>query len=436
MAVEELTGSVDAIVGLQRGDEAKGRFVDMWMEEGYDNVARYGGGPNAGHTVVTPDGRTLKMHTIPSGIAHSGKKSVIGDGVFVDAGKLVAEIDYLHGQDIEVSPRNLLISSSAPLILPHHVLRDEIREAGSGGQGSTKSGISGVAADLALREGVRAEAINNDQDDLFKRIIEGLLNTDSDFATSEAYDIAERYVEQAQKLGAYITDTMLFLNDELDAGRDILAEGAQGFLLDMYQGMSPYTTSSITTSGGIAPGLGVPPQSIRKVLGVAKAVQSHVGGGHFVTEFKDPGLIDRMHGDLTAPDAERGTTTDRKRDLGYLDIPQIRRANMANGTTEMAVAKIDWLSRYVDVIPVCTAYARKGKTLKVAPNAEYKLRQSEPIYEELPGWTEDVSDVREFSDLPPNAQRYIEFVESKTGVPITLIGVGQRRDQVIVRKAA
>lgn len=436
--------AVDVIVGLQRGDEGKGRFTDMWMPD-YDIGARYGGGPNAGHTVVTPDGRKFKLHTIPSGITYPDKKCVIGAGVFTDAIKLDAEMDYLRGEGIDVSPENFLLDSSSHLILPHHILLDEKREGGKGRQGSTKSGIAQVDADFGGRVGVRAEIINNDLDGLGKLIYEGLIQAGPlwkkiidrmGIEGRSEKNAAKRYVEKAKKLGDYVTDTMLFLNGALDDQKDILAEGAQAFLLDKYQGMWPYTTSAITTSGGVSPGLGVPPQSIRKVLGVAKAIHSHVGGGHFVTEVTekdDPELLARLHGDKEADDAERGTTTNRWRRLGHLDIPGLRRANTANGTTEIAITKIDWLSRYVE-IPICVEYERKDKSLPVAPNAEYKLQQSTPVYEYLPSWQEDISGVRQFEDLPRNARRYIEFVEEQVGVPITMIGVGQRRDQVIVRQ--
>lgn len=440
MLMPEMTGYVDTIVGLQRGDEGKGRFVDMWMAD-YDIGARYGGGANAGHTVVSPEGKMLKLHTVPSGITY-GKKCVIGDGVFTDAIKVDDEINYLRDEGVDVSPDNLLISSSSHLVLPHHILLDAKRETGKGQQGSTKSGIAQVDADFGLRVGVRAEIINNDPDKLCELIYEGLVRsgllwrrlTDRlGIKGRKEKDVALKYTERAVKLGAYITDTMLFLNDALDNSQNILAEGAQAFLLDKYQGMWPYVTSSITTSGGASPGLGVPPQSIRKVLGVAKATQSHVGGGHFVTEITDIELLAALHGDLQAGDAERGTTTNRTRRLGHLDLPQIRRANMANGTTEIAITKLDWLSRYVDVIPVCVEYVRKGNTLSVAPNAEYKLRQSRPVYRNLPGWDEDISEVRRFEGLPRNAQAYVEIIEEQINVPITMIGVGPRRDQVILR---
>ncbi len=435
------SGRIDVVVGLQRGDEGKGRFVDMMMSD-YSHVARFNGGPNAGHTVVTPEGREFKLHTVPSGIAHPDKVSVVGDGVIIDAIKFNDEIDYLNGEGLEVTPESLMISSSAHLILPHHVLGDEKRESGSKGQGSTKSGIAQVDSDFGLREGVRAEMINNEPLELLEIIREGLMRAGPrrrkiaeriGMPLQKEMDVALEYVLRASRLGKFITDTSIYLNEEMKKGNMILAEGAQAFLLDKYQGMWPNVTSSITTSGGVSPGLGVPPQRIKNVLGVSKAIPSHVGGGHFVTEIRDVGEQQRLHGDLKAGDAETGTTTGRLRRLGHYDIPVIRRANMVNGTTEMAITKLDWLSRYGSYIPVCVNYERKGNIIPIAPNAEYKLQQSTPQFRCLPGWDNDISEVRNFRDLPANAQRYVEFIEEQTGVPVTYIGVGQRRDQVIVR---
>ncbi|HSX45090.1 MAG TPA: adenylosuccinate synthetase [Candidatus Saccharimonadales bacterium] len=434
--------AVDVIVGLQRGDEGKGRFVDMLAAE-HDIVARFNGGPNAGHTVVLPEGKELKLHGIPSGIGYPGKLNVIGDGEFIDAVKLCAEIDYLEVKDVPVSPDNLLISSSSHLILPHHIVQDMRRESGEQGQGSTKAGIAYVDADFALREGARAEIINNDPDELAKKIIQGLYDMgrltsgeQKALGADTKTDITDKYVEDASKLGPFVTDTMLFLNNALDQDQSILAEGAQAFLLDKYQGMWPNVTSSITTSGGVSPGLGVAPHHIDKVIGVFKAIHSHVGGGHFVTEIDDKEQLNQLHGNPDAGDAERGTTTGRLRRLGHLDIPVLRRANIANGTTELAVTKLDWLSRYGETILVCTGYKRKGKNLTTAPNAEYKLMQSEPIYEEISGWDENISEMRDFRELPSNARDYVHILEDKLEVPITRIGVGPRRDQVIIRGAA
>lgn len=199
--------------------------------------------------------------------------------------------------------------------------------------------------------------------------------------------------------------------------------------------MSPYVTSSSTSTGGIFSGLGVPYHYLEKVVGVSKAVQSHVGGGPFPTEITNEDYLTRIHGALDQIDSESGTVTGRRRRLGYLDLVAIRRAQMINGTTEMALTKLDWVSRFGKTILICTAYQRKGKKIEISPDASYKLEQSTPVYEELPGWSQDVSAIREFADLPKAAQHYIKFIEEQTQLPITMIGVGPRRDQVIVRSA-
>lgn len=430
---------VNVMVGLQRGDEGKGRFVDMAAAE-HDIVARFNGGNNAGHTVVLPDGRDLSLHQVPSGVAYPHIINVIGNGTFVNPEKLIEEIDAITSNGIEISPANLRLSSAAHLILPHHIYEDQIRESGEQRQGSTKSGIAQVASSKAMREGLRVEEIKNRPDNLFRVAYEGLMaqqaqRDEAGIETIDAQDVARRYVNEALKLGRYVTDTVLYLNQQLrkDHPARILAEGAQAFLLDIDHGMYPYTTSSSTTTGGVAIGLGVPPCFIEKVTGVTKAVQSHVGEGPFVTEVKDEDLFSRLHGDKTSIDAETGKTTGRTRSLGYLDLPQIRRSIMVNGVDEIALSKLDWFPRFGDSAPICIAYERKGKQYDIAPDAAYKLSQCTPIYEDLPTWEEPIQDVRSFADLPLNAQRVVKFIESQVDVKVSMIGVGPKRDQVIVR---
>ena len=433
---------VNVIVGLQRGDEGKGRFVDMLAEE-HDIVARFNGGNNAGHTVVLPDGRDLALHQVPSGIAHEHITNVIGNGALLNPEKLVEEIEGIESKGIQVSEQNLKISSAAHLILPQHIYEDRIREAGKDRQGSTCSGIAPVASYKAMRSGARMEMAKNDPTTLTEVIYHGLREQRGQRSLVgieyiNEMDIAKEYVDTARKLGSYVTDTVFYLNQELrkDQPAEVLAEGAQAFLLDIDHGMYPYTTSSSTTTGGVSIGLGVPPTYINKVTGIAKAVQSHVGGGPFVTEIHDPKVLEQLHGDMSKIDAETGTTTGRLRRLGYLDIPQVRRAQMVNGENHnqvMALSKVDWVRRFGSVVKVCVAYERKGKRYEVSPDSAYKLEQCTPIYEELPTWEEDIQHIREFSDLPVNAQGYIKFIEEQTKVKIQMIGVGPQRDQVINR---
>lgn len=428
--------SVTVIVGEQRGDEGKGRFVDMLMPE-HEIGARYNGGDNAGHTVVHDD-QVYKLHGMPTSIVHPNKKSVMGNGVVINPVNLVGELSTLASQGVKVSCDNLLISSAAHLTLPSYIYEDVIRESGSDAQGTTKSGIAPAYGHKAYRDGIQAAIINNDPALLLEQIQEGLggqreARKEAGLESIDETTLSRDYLEAAKRIGEFVTDTSLFLNRELDKGSSVLAEGAQAFLLDIDHGMYPAVTSSSTISAGAATGLGVPPRAIQRVVGVSKAVQSHVGGGPFVTEIHDRSLLKKLHGDTTSVDAERGTTTGRTRRLGYLDLPAVRRSQMVNGTDEMAITKLDWVPRFGENIPVCIAYHRKGKTLDIAPDAAYKLEQSTPEYECLPNWTDDISDVRAFDRLPTAAKRLVTFIEEVTGTPIAYIGVGPHRDQVIIR---
>jgi len=431
--------AIDVIVGLQRGDEGKGRFVDMLAKE-YDIVARFNGGNNAGHTVVLTSGKVLKLHLMPSGITYPHIVNIIGNGTLVNPVKLVEEIADIESKGIEVSQKNLKLSSGSHLILPHHIFEDEIREIGEGRQGSTKSGIAQVSAFKAMRTGARTEMIKNDPKKLYDLILDGLmaqkpLREAVGLKNIDEEAIAHEYIKNAQLLRGFITDTVFYLNQELRKKKPprILAEGAQAFLLDIDHGMYPFTTSSSTTSGGVCTGLGASPSFIGRIMGVSKAVQSHVGGGPFVTEVTDKKELAKLHGDKNTIDAEYGATTGRIRRLGYLDLPQIRRSQMVNGTNNMILSKLDWVPRFGPKVPICVAYKRKGRVLKISPDSAYKLEQSTPLYEYLPTWKEDIQNVRKFSDLPKNAQNYIKFIENHTEVPISMIGVGPNRDQFIVR---
>jgi len=433
---------LNVVYGAQRGDEGKGRFVDKLAEE-HDIVARFNGGNNAGHTVVLPDGRDLALHQMPSGIAHDHIVNVMGNGVLVNPEKLVEEIASIEERDIEVGEHNLKISSGAHLILPHHIYADRIREASVERQGSTGSGIAPVAADKAMRSGVRTEMINYDLNGLFEMICHGLKAQRYErrvlgLEAINEIDVAKEFVDTAKKLGSYLTDTTVYINQELSKSKParVLAEGAQAFLLDVDHGMWPFTTSTNTTTGGVCTGLGVAPHYIEYKTGVVKAVQSHVGGGPFVTEIHDPEILEPLHGDMSTIDAEKGTTTGRTRRLGYLDIAQIRRALMVNGGNyrhNLAVAKLDWVPRFGPIVKVCVEYDYQGQAHDIAPASAHALKQCKPVYEEIPTWEENIQDVRYFEDLPKNAQKYIHFIEEETGVHVEMIGVGPQRDQVIER---
>ena len=428
---------VTVVLGEQRGDEGKGRFVDM-LSQGQDIVARYNGGSNAGHTVVTPNGEEFDFHLLPSGIVNPEIVNVIGNGTVINPNKLVAEIEKTKSKGVAVSESNLLISSAAHLVLPHHVLFDELRESGTLAQGSTKSGIAQSYSDKYLRSGMRMESIKNDPDELRDMVIEGLAKFNEartllDLSKINYDNLVNEFLDNAKRLGEFVTDTVLYLNRKLENGALVLAEGAQAFQLDIDHGQYPFVTSSSTTSAGALSGLGISYKYIDRVIGVAKAVPSHVGGGPFVTEIKDKEVLEGLHGDMTTVDAEIGTTTGRVRRLGHLDLALIKRSQMINGSSEMALTKLDWVRRYGESVLICVGYKRKDKLLSVAPDAAYKMEQSTPIYVSLPTWKEDISELRNFSSLPEEAKDYIELIEGYTGIPISMIGVGPKRDQVIIR---
>ena len=425
------------VFGQQRGDEGKGRVVDMLAEE-CDIVARFNGGSNAGHTVVLPDGRELALHIVPSGIAHDNAVNVIGNGTIVDPIRFAEEVADIERLGIAVTPQKLMVSSSAHLVLPHYKQLEEIRELGRGAQGSTKAGIADTYAAKAQRAGVRVERLLGSHDSLLQVVRDGLESVqmarkEHGLPSVDIENEVKSYALALQKLQPFVTDTSVYVNERLAGGATLLAEGAQAFLLDIDHGMYPYVASSSTTAGGVAPGLGIAPTTLERSIGIVKAVQSHVGGGPFVTEIHDEKLLSVLHGDMSTIDAEKGTTTGRVRRLGYLDITGIRRANMVNGTTELAITKLDWVPRYGSIIKVCTSYTYRGETLTMAPDSAWALEKCEPVYEELSAWDEDITEVRSFSELPQSAQDYITTLETWTGLPVTYIGVGPRRDQVIIR---
>jgi adenylosuccinate synthase len=352
--------------------------------------------------------------------------------------RFAEEIATIQKRDIAVTAENLMVSASAHLVLPHYKYLEQLREMGRGAQGSTGSGIADTYAAKAQRAGVRVERVLGDHASLLAVVTEGLQSVGSERAKHKlpAVDIdadVQAFAAAIEVLQPYVVDTSVYVNKRLQSGASLLAEGAQAFLLDIDHGMYPYVTSSNTTAGGVATGLGIAPTTLTQSVGVVKAVQSHVGGGPFVTEIHDEKLLAVLHGDMSTIDAEKGTTTGRVRRLGYLDIAGIRRANMVNGTTELALTKLDWVPRYGKNIKVCTAYEYRGETLAMAPDSAWALEKCTPVYEELSAWDEDITEVRLFSNLPKAAQNYVQAIEKWTGLPVTHIGVGPRRDQVITR---
>ncbi|MGH7192986.1 MAG: adenylosuccinate synthetase [Candidatus Saccharimonadales bacterium] len=427
--------SLDVVVGLQRGDEGKGRFVDSVAGE-YAIVARGNGGANAGHTVVPEGLEPLALHQVPSGIAYPDKLNVIGGGVYLDPRLLVSEIGYIRKAGLQVSAKNLAVSSTAQLVMPHHVGFDALREGGDKPQGSTKTGIAYVASDKYLRQGVRLESIVTPKV-LMELAIEGLVRLNEQLPAgdrrtrSEMEAEARAWVEAAESLGEYMAETVEIINDSLGAGKKVLAEGAQGYWLDINNGMYPAVTSSSTTVAGLLDGLGVSAKHLGKVTGVAKAVKSHVGGGPMVTEIEDKALEDRIRGPLGQTDSEYGATTKRPRRIGYPDLVELRNAVRGDGVDEVAFSKLDHVPRYGEELKVAISYTYEGAEHTTAPASAAALEACRPNYRKCVNWSEDISSIRDYGELPAAARDFVELFESELGVPITRIGVGPGRDQII-----
>lgn len=430
--------SLDVIVGLQRGDEGKGRFVDLVAGD-YDIVARANGGANAGHTVIPKiGGEHLALHQVPSGVAYPGKLNVVGSGMYVDPIRMLDEMTTIRDGGMEVSPSNLLISEGAHIVLPHHIVLDTLREAGKDAQGSTKVGIAYVAADKYLREGIRLESVHQ-PDVLEQHVITGLTKVNQLLPAKERKSTAEikrqakEWVGAAVSLKPYLHDTTEIINDYLKQGKKVLAEGAQAYWLDINHGMYPAVTSSSTTVSGLLDGLGVSAKHLGKVIGVTKSVKSHVGGGPLVTEITDEKLAATVRGPLGKTDSEYGVTTKRPRRIGYPDLVELRNAIRVNGVDELAISKLDHVPRFGKKVPVATSYSYLGKTRQTAPTSALALSECKPNYTEMTTWQQELSDIRKFDDLPSEAKKFVNLFEKELGVPVTRIGVGPNREQVILR---
>ncbi len=429
--------SVDVIVGLQRGDEGKGRFVDLVAGQ-YSIIARGNGGANAGHTVVPEGMEAFAVHQIPSGIAHPDKLNVIAGGVYLDPRLLLSEIESVRAAGMQVSPKNLLVSASAHLVMPHHVGLDALRESGEKAQGSTKSGIAYVAADKYLRQGLRLEAIDTPKV-LLEAAYHGLgqLNEQLPKSQQKSSDtlmaIAKDWLNTAESLRAYMADTAEIINEKLQAGEQVLAEGANAYWLDINHGMYPFVTSSSTTVAGLLDGLGVSAKHLGKVTGVAKAIKSHVGGGPLVTQIPDAQLEARVRGKFGKTDSEYGATTRRPRRIGYPDLAELRNAIRGNGVDELALSKLDHVPRYGKTVPIATSYTFEGSERKTAPASAVALGACQPNYQTYPTWEQDISSLRDYTELPKAAQDFVELFETELQVPVTKIGVGPNRNQVIYK---
>lgn len=414
------------LVGAQWGDEGKGKITDF-LAEAADCVVRYQGGSNAGHTVEL-DHDKFMLHLIPSGILHPTKLCVIGNGVVIDMGKVIEEIDGLQKRGIDTS--NLRISSRASVVMPYHKKIDEIEDR-TKKIGTTKRGIGPTYADKISRVGFRiGDLLHADH---FRekftaevasknRLLECLYNEPG----FDAAEMIEQLMAEIEILKPYIADTGLLVHSIIKAGKKVLFEGAQGTLLDIDHGTYPYVTSSYPTAGGACVGTGIGPTEIGRVIGVAKAYTTRVGEGPFPTELLDEtGALFRERG------AEFGTTTGRPRRCGWLDAVILRYAARINGLTDLAITKLDVLDTF-STIKICVAYLYEGELLTEFPDTNNVLEGCVPQYIEMPGWNQDISQITEFAELPQATRDYIAKIEELCGVKQALIAVGPKRDQTIV----
>ncbi len=419
--------AVDVLLGLQWGDEGKGKIVDV-LTRNYDIIARFQGGPNAGHTLEF-EGHKHVLHTIPSGVFHPNSSNVIGNGVVIDPVIFRKEIENLEPHGVKIN-EVLMISRKAHLILPSHRLLDAASEAAKGKNkiGSTLKGIGPTYMDKTGRNGLRVGDI--EQDDFRERydqLVAKHKQILSQYADFE-YNLEElegTWFEAIEFLkGMHLIDSEHFIHQSLKGGKSILAEGAQGSLLDIDFGSYPFVTSSTTTCAGSCTGLGVAPNRIRNVYGIFKAYCTRVGSGPFPTE-----LFDETGEELRKNGHEFGATTGRPRRCGWLDLPALKYAIDINGVTHLIMMKSDVLSG-METIKVCTAYRYKGTEIDYLP---YRTDENlvEPIYKELPGWDEDITRLENFDDAPQNLKNYVSYLEKELEVPITIVSVGPDRKQTI-----
>ena len=421
------------VLGAQWGDEGKGKVVDIYSEFA-DTVARSTGGNNAGHTLVVR-GEKFIFHLIPSGILHAGKKCVIANGVVVDPKVLLAEIDKLKSRNYLKDDSQLKVGYLAHIILPYHIALDRAREEKLGSRkiGTTARGIGPCYEDKIARIGIRACDLA--EPDTFPEMLRANLEL-KNFLLKHYYGAEEidfpstrdEYLSYGERIRPYLIDTSLFLNEEITRGAKVLFEGAQGTLLDIDHGTYPFVTSSNTTAGGLCTGSGVAPTKISGVIGVAKAYITRVGAGPFPTElFGDEGQQIRDRG------CEYGSTTGRPRRCGWFDVPVVRYADRLNALTGIALTKLDVLSG-LPRLHVCVAYEIDGVRREDVPLTLSEFERAVPVYEQMEGWKEDLSDAREFGDLPKAAQKYVRRLEELTGVEASLVSVGADRNQTIIRK--
>lgn len=418
--------STVVVVGTQWGDEGKGKITD-YLAEGADVVARYQGGNNAGHTILI-DNKKYKLTMIPSGIFNHNKTCVIGNGMVINPEALIEEINYIH--DNGFSTANLKISDRAHVIMPYHLVLDGLEEDRKGDNkiGTTRKGIGPCYMDKAARNGIRiADLMDADGFEARVRSIivekNQLIEQVYGGEQLDADQIVRDYLGYAEILRSYVTDTSVVLNDAIDAGQKVLFEGAQGVMLDIDQGTYPYVTSSNPSAGGVCIGSGVGPSKIKQVIGVAKAYTTRVGDGPFPTEQDNEiGQLIRDKGH------EYGTVTGRPRRVGWFDTVVVRHARRVSGITGLSLNSLDVLTG-LETVKICTGYKLRGEVIETYPASLKLVSECEAVYEELPGWSEDISGAKTLEDLPVNTLNYLNRVSELTGIPIAIFSVGRNREQ-------
>ncbi|MDE2950062.1 MAG: adenylosuccinate synthase [Chloroflexota bacterium] len=425
---------ITILIGAQWGDEGKGRAVD-WLASSADIVARYAGGDNAGHTVAL--GKDIyKLHLVPSGILHEDVVSIMGNGMVINPVNLLREIQSLKKQGLYISPDRLVISSRAHIITPAHIELDKARERALGDEkiGTTLRGIGPAYLDKTNRAGIRTGDMLLDIEVFAERLSLAVAATNAELQQGgldplDAAEAVESYLEAADYLRPYIKDVSIYLHQALKAGKRVVCEGAQGTMLDIDHGSYPFVTSSSPTAGGALTGLGVGPLFVERVIGVAKAFSTRVGGGPMPTELNGE-IADRLRGTGANFWDEFGTTTGRPRRCGWLDVVMLRYAASVNGLSELMLTKMDILSGF-DELKLAVAYQIDGKRHEYPPVTNEQLERAVPVYETLPGWRDDITGCRALEELPAAARNYVERVAELCEVPIKSVSVGPEREQLV-----
>jgi adenylosuccinate synthase len=417
------------LVGAQWGDEGKGKATDL-LGSSVDYVVKFNGGNNAGHTIVI-DGETYALHLLPAGILTPGVVPVIGNGVVIDLAVMFHEIEQLQERGVDTS--RLLVSANAHVIPSYNRTIDKVTERflGSRRIGTTGRGIGPTYADKMNRVGIRVQDVFDEK--ILRQKVAGALEQKNQLLVKvynrravRVDDVVEELLGFAERLRPLVADTGLLLGHALDQGRTVLLEGGQATLLDVDHGTYPFVTSSSATAGGACTGSGIPPTRVDKVIAIVKAYTTRVGEGPFPTE-----LLDEDGERLRKTGHEYGTTTGRPRRCGWYDVPVARYAARVNGVTDFVLTKLDVLTGW-DQLPVCVAYDVDGERTDELPVNQTDFHHARPVYEMLPGWTEDISTARALSDLPANARSYLDFLQERSGAPFSAVGVGPGRDETVV----